>query len=112
MKYFIKLLRVPELTPHGKGFSLCISISICLNTTSSLHMLSAFREEDDDEYCFVSRGQGLGASVDCQVFNCLSRRSLREGCSIVLIVRWFGSLFSLIDDSDFVLSLLFINFQS
>ena len=38
---------------------------------SSLHMLSPFREEDDDEYCFVSRGQGLGASVDCQVFNCL-----------------------------------------
>ena len=35
------------------------------------YMLSPFREEDDDEYCFVSRGQGLGASVDCQVFNCL-----------------------------------------
>ena len=81
-------------------------------TTSSLHMLSPFREEDDDEYCFVSRGQGLGASVDCQVFNCLSRWSLRGGCSIVLSVRWIGSLFSLIDDSDFVLSLLFINFQS
>ena len=46
-----------------------IHLFVC--TTSSLHMLSPFREEDDDEYCFVSRGQGLGASVDCQVFNCL-----------------------------------------
>ena len=71
MKYFSKMLCVPELTPHGKGFSSCISISVCLYTPSSLHVLSPFREEDDDEYCFVSRGQGLGASVDCQVFNCL-----------------------------------------
>ena len=46
-------------------------LSVCMYTTASLHMLSPFREEDDDEYCFVSRGQGLGASVDCQVFNCL-----------------------------------------
>ena len=43
-------------------------LSVCMYTTASLHMLSPFREEDDDEYCFVNRGQGLGASVDCQVF--------------------------------------------
>ena len=59
-------------------FSSCISISVCLSPTSSLHMLSPFREEDDDEYCFVSRGQGLGASVDCQVFNCLDLDDLGE----------------------------------
>ena len=56
---------------HSYCANIIVSISVCLYTTSSLHMLSPFREEDDDEYCFVSRGQGLGASVDCQVFNCL-----------------------------------------
>ena len=90
VKCFSKMLCVLELSPHDKGFSSCISISVCLYTTSSLDMLSPFREEDDDEYCFVSRGQGLGASVDCQVFNFLSRWPLRDGslrCSNVLNVR-------------------------
>ena len=27
---------------------------------------NSFRAEDDDEYCFVQKGEGLGASVDCQ----------------------------------------------
>ena len=56
---------------HPYCANIIVSISVCLYTTSSLDMLSPFREEDDDEYCFVSRGQGLGASVDCQVFTCL-----------------------------------------
>ena len=47
-------------------------LSVCMYDFFTSYMLSPFREEDDDEYCFVSRGQGLGASVDCQVFNCLS----------------------------------------
>ena len=38
---------------------------------------NSFRAEDDDEYCFVQRGEGLGASVDCQVepatFHCEAR---------------------------------------
>ena len=45
-------------------------LSVCIRLLHYLYALP-FREEDDDEYCFVNRGQGLGASVDCQVFNCL-----------------------------------------
>ena len=85
---------------HSYCANIIVSISVCLHTTSSLDMLSPFREEDDDEYCFVSRGQGLGASVDCQVFNFLSRWPLRDGslqqCTICqallfrLLVRLWG----------------------
>ena len=78
VKYLVKCYVYLSWPHMVQRFSLRISISGCLYATSSLYMLSPFREEDDDEYCFVSRGQGLGASVDCQVFNCLDLDGLWE----------------------------------
>ena len=52
------------------------SVLTVVSTSGNFHSARAcehsFRAEDEDEYCFVLRGPGLGASVDCQVkFNFL-----------------------------------------
>ena len=51
------------------------SVLMVVSTSGNFNLLliwehnrkPSFRAEDDDEYCFVQRGEGLGASVDCQV---------------------------------------------
>ena len=57
------LMTIPKR--NSKQLYKFLIFTICMIGKSATE--NSFRAEDEDEYCFVQRGPGLGASVDCQV---------------------------------------------